>query len=181
MPASDIFGLEIVNIPGFTGYGASRDGRIWSRKRVGGQGSLQDEWRELRQSCVNGYGHVGACGDDGHLESLVHRLIAITFIGPIQGGKEINHKNGNKRDNSVENLEIVTHQENLIHALITGIRVPAHGEKHHWSKISDCRVSEIKALYSSGHYTQQELAKMFGVAQSHISRLARGKRRKEAA
>ena len=178
---SDIFGLEIVDIPGFTGYGASRDGRIWSRKRVGGQGSLQREWRELKQANVRGYGQVGAHGDDGHLESRVHRLIAITFIGPIPKNMEINHKNGNKRDNSVENLEIVTHQENMVHSLITGIRVPAHGEKHHWSKISDAKVLEIKTLYESGHYTQRELAKMFGVAQSHIGRLARGERRKEAA
>ena len=178
---SPLYEIEIVGIPGFTGYGASRDGRIWSRKRIGGQGSLQDEWRELRQSCVRGYGHVGAHGDDSHLEVMVHRLIAITFIGPIPKDKEINNKNGNKRDNSVENLEIVTHQENMVHTLNTGIRIPAHGEKHHWSKISDTKVSEIKTLYASGHYTQRELAKMFGVAQSHIGRLARGERRKEAA
>jgi hypothetical protein len=46
---------------------------------------------------------------------LVHRLIAQAFLGD-DDGKQINHKNGNKLDNRVENLEWVTNQENVDHA-----------------------------------------------------------------
>lgn len=46
----------------------------------------------------------------------VHRLVAEYFISEIPNGYEVNHINGNTKDNRVENLEIVSHKENMIHA-----------------------------------------------------------------
>jgi hypothetical protein len=45
----------------------------------------------------------------------VHRVVAQTFIGKIPKGMEINHVNGNKHCNSVDNLEIVSRQQNITH------------------------------------------------------------------
>lgn len=53
---------------------------------------------------------------------LVHRLIAIYFISNPQNLPEVNHIDGDKQNNSISNLEWVTHQENMKHAWSTGLR-----------------------------------------------------------
>lgn len=58
-----------------------------------------------------GYLIVNICGGT----KTVHKLVASTFIDKPQDKKEINHKNGNKKDNRIENLEWVTHSENNLH------------------------------------------------------------------
>ena len=51
----------------------------------------------------------------------LHRLLAETFIPRAEGAQQVNHKDGNKGNNSLENLEWVTHEENLYHAMRTGL------------------------------------------------------------
>lgn len=55
----------------------------------------------------------------------VHRLLAFTFIANPDNKKHVNHKNGNKRDNSLSNLEWVSHQENVIDAYKQGLNSAA--------------------------------------------------------
>lgn len=55
---------------------------------------------------------------------LAHRIIAITFIPNILNKPQVNHKNGNKLDNRVSNLEWVTVGENNKHAYTTGLKKP---------------------------------------------------------
>ena len=50
-------------------------------------------------------------------KKYVHRLVADAFIGPCPAGKQINHKDGNPQNNSINNLEYVTPKENIEHAI----------------------------------------------------------------
>lgn len=66
--------------------------------------------------CENGYFYVSLCRQGKRKSIAVHRLVAIAFIPNFQGKREVNHINGDKSDNSVENLEWTTSSENKIHA-----------------------------------------------------------------
>lgn len=62
------------------------------------------------------YLRFAACKEGRYVRVSVHRAMWEAFIGPIQGRLEINHKNLDRQDNRLENLEVVTHQENVQHA-----------------------------------------------------------------
>lgn len=59
----------------------------------------------------------------------VHRLVAQLYLPKIDGKNEVNHINGIKTDNRVENLEWCSHQENCLHAYKTGLRQPSCKQK----------------------------------------------------
>lgn len=108
----------------------------------------------------------------------VHRLVAQTFIPNPDSKPEINHINGIKSDNRVENLEWSTPKENTKHAYATGLRVasPSLGENNGSSKLTEKQVLEIRELYSTKKYTTRGLGKMFDVSNQLISSIVNNKR-----
>jgi len=100
----------------------------------------------------------------------VHRLVAIAFIPNPENKPEINHKDGNKQNNHVDNLEWCTRKENIDHAFRLGLS-SNKGEKNPRSKLNWDSVNKIRNLYNTGLYTQNKLAEMFGVSQSPINKL----------
>lgn len=82
----------------------------------------------------------------------VHRLVAMAFIGELPDECEVNHKDGNKANNNLQNLEIVTPSENRLHAyhgLKKGIGV-YKGSNHGMSKLNEEKVLKIRELYDGG-------------------------------
>jgi hypothetical protein len=91
----------------------------------------------------------------------VHRIVAAAFIGPCPEGYEVNHKDGNKNNAAVSNLEYVTPRQNAVHA----VNVLGHhrGEHHHWAKLKEDDVRAIRNLAGSGCPVKQ-IARQFGVS-----------------
>lgn len=92
------------DIKGCNGYQISNYGRVWSAKRN----------RYLALTPNNrGYLQVKVIANNGKRKNeLVHRLVALHFIDNPENKPEVNHIDRNKENNSVDNLEWVTHSEN---------------------------------------------------------------------
>lgn len=109
---------------------------------------------------------------------LAHRLVAQHYIPNPQNKPNVNHINGNKQDNRVENLEWCTPSENNKHAVEIGcfkdVFQDRKGTKNDNCKLTEDDVKKIRSLLDLGVY-QYEIAVIFGVGQAHISRIKRGK------
>lgn len=106
----------------------------------------------------------------------VHRIVVETFIGSIPPEKQVNHKNGRKADNRLENLEIVTPSENQYHASANGLFHPSRGEHRPMAKLTDDAVRQIRHLAQTTNMFQYEIASLFGVAPCCVGEILRGKR-----
>jgi Fic family protein len=91
----------------------------------------------------------------------VHRLVGAAFLG-MSPGQEINHKDLNKSNNCVENLEIVSRQQNQQHMILNG--------KHNKAKLRpEDIISIFKIKEQNPCYTLKEIGQLFGVGKSTIS------------
>jgi hypothetical protein len=110
-----------------------------------------------------GYTTVSLYKQGGKTQKSVHRLVALAFLGqPIHPNDVINHKDGNPRNNHVENLEWCTQKYNVYHAYGILNRTRTKGEQMH-RKLTEVKVREIRTKYQSGGYTIQKLADIYGV------------------
>lgn len=97
----------------------------------------------------------------------VHRLIGLTFLAPVPGKNMINHKNGIKTDNRVENLEWVNASENQFHALRLGL-VSRNGN----AKLTEDQVIEIKSM--KGKISAPKLGEKYNVSSTTIYKVWHG-------
>lgn len=98
---------------------------------------------------------------------VVHRLVLEAFVGPQPSPvHECNHKNGNKQDNHVGNLEWATPKENNEHAVATGLWHPNLGEAHGRAKLTEKDVIEIRKL--QGHEGAASIGRRYGVTSENI-------------
>lgn len=119
----------------------------------------------------SGHALIGQPNGKGYLRvsiggklMFIHRLVAEKYIPNPEEKEQVNHKDGNKLNNNVDNLEWVTNQENRNHAIKNGLHFS--GEKCPWTKLSQKDVEEIRSL--EGIKTIQQLAEMYEVSESNI-------------
>ena len=101
----------------------------------------------------------------------VHRLIAEAFLPDWNPKLQVNHINGNGKDNRVSNLEMVTKSQNMQHALKTGLS-SCLGETHHKAKLTEKEVHEICQLLIETDLFEKEIAEIFGVSRQAISNIS---------
>ena len=144
------------DIEGFPNYQISNLGNVWSKKTN----------RILKPYKTNrGYLTVGFWLDGKKKRLSIHRLVAQAFLTNPQNFPEVNHINGYKTDNNLDNLEWATGRNNILHAYQAGLRK---------TKLSETQVVEIRNLIQQG-LTQREIAFKFNVSHSTIGEINRCK------
>ena len=93
------------------------DGRIWRVARRNGRGGMTPvERRRAESGGARGYLRVRRKVDGKSVSALAHRIVWFDFFGPIRGDLKVIHKNGDKIDNRIDNLELVSPSQNARHA-----------------------------------------------------------------
>jgi len=160
------------DIGGYEGvYQVSDHGRV----RRTGRGRGAKVGRILRPSLSRGYPHVQLYMHQQQDTRRIHRLVAEAFLPNPRGCEDVNHKNGDKADNSVDNLEWCTRSENHRHAFRTGIRKRQVGEDASGAKLMWAEVGKIRDRYATGHYSWRELAELFHVTHTTIGNIVRNR------
>lgn len=161
----------IKRIKGCSRYFISDDGKVYSNyKRKG-------SYYRILKTALNrkGYEVTGIKNDLGkRVTKTIHRLVAEHFIENPLNKPQINHINGIKIDNRVENLEWVTNKENVEHAVKLGIF--PKGETHARTKLMDEDIKKI-IHYRSLSYTHKKIADVLGVARCTITNYLNGRGR----
>lgn len=162
-------------IPSLCGtYEASNFGRI----RRGTEGRFHPSGFVLKTQLMRGYERIVLYFEGSYLTRSVHRLVAEAFFGPIPEDMQINHRNGIKHDNRIENLEICSAGDNSshrTHVLKKQNPPPVRsGERNGRAKLSDADIPEIFRLRALG-FSQQKIADAVGIHQTNISRILLGK------
>lgn len=164
-------------------YEVAEDGTIFSLarivKRAGPIGDYRVKGRPLRIKMVgpgyykgSGYAAVNLTKRKKMRTLSVHRIVALHFIPNPHGYKEVNHKDGDKLNNHVSNLEWCTKSQNTKHAYDTGLRKQRSGQG---SKFTKEQVEQMRRLSDAGVKTSG-IARNFGVGYTTIWRILNKKR-----
>lgn len=141
--------------------------------------NVHNKQKGLRAGCLNNKGYrVVTFKKKSYLE---HRIIAEMFLPKIEGKDQINHKNGIKDDNRLDNLEWCTGSENCLHAINTSLKEVKSLEEN-----PNAKLSKEDALFCLQNYKPRSpqfgaraLGRRFGVSKSTISLLVKGENWKE--
>lgn len=117
----------------------------------------------------NGYMSVWICSRN----FTIHSLVMQEFVGIRPDGMVINHINGIKWDNRLENLEYCTQSHNIQQDFVHKRR-SLIGEKNTQSKLKESDVLEIIELYRTGNYSYSKLAKKYNISVSGVSSIFNG-------
>lgn len=149
---------------GFKHYAACSSGRIYSiRSGKYLAGVIQK----------TGYVHVSLCHEGTKKNFSVHRLIALAYLGRGDDveGLVVNHKNGDKEDNRLSNLEWCTYQENAQHAVMTGLRVSPRNPDR---SLDDETVHKVCQLLED-NWRNKDIAKLLNIKHTIVGSIRFGK------
>lgn len=118
-----------------------------------------------------GYVRVSLTKDNEQKHKTLHRLLAIQFIPNPNNLPQVNHKDGNKKNNNLSNLEWCNNSHNIKHAIKMGLIKSYRGMNARNRKLTKEQVLEIREL--KGLYSQRELGKMYNVDHTTIGLIHR--------
>lgn len=169
------------DIPGEPLYQAHPTGKIRSKRRVINTRNKWNSYQRVSPSrelvlnkASNGYLVVSLAAEGKKRQGCVHRLIAKTFIPNPKNKPCVNHKDSNRCNNNVDNLEWVSHKENTQHAITVG-RLTVAGAKSASSKVTPELYEKMLRLRREGLFLR-EIAEKVGLHLCTVSRaFKRGK------
>lgn len=170
------------DIRGFIGcYQVSSYGHIRSVDRIVHnasseylrKGQLIKPW----EGKTSPYYMVSLSGNGKCIKRMVHRIVAEHFLPEWDTSKEVNHIDGNKHNNRVDNLEMCSRQENISHSIDARLRNDS-GENSSNAKLTNEQARYIRELHRSG-IMQVELAQRFGVCKQTICDIVHNKKYKD--
>jgi len=148
-----------VDIPGYEGlYKVSNIGRVFSIRN-----NIILKYRIHNR----GYNRVSLCSDKT-IDKLVHRLVAESFYG--KSCLDINHIDGDKKNNNLDNLEYCTKKENTNHAIKIGL-IDVKGENSVCGKLKNKDIYLIRKLHTEYNIQQKTIALIFGVSKNTIYKI----------
>jgi len=115
-----------------------------------------------------GYLYVNLSKNGKRIKTLkIHRLVAQHFIPNPDNKVDVNHKDGDKQNNLIPNLEWATKSENTLHAFRTGLKKPMRGARNGAAKLTQGSIARVFDLRSKD-WSHQKIADEIGVSRSHI-------------
>ncbi len=122
---------------------------------------------------IQGYCYLTLREKGNRRRDAVHRIAAKAFLGTRPLGKEVNHKDLDKENNCVENLEYITHKDNSLHAAANGKMAHHHGDKNGRAKLTWPQVKRMRTQHKSGVGTAI-LSRQYGVSKSQVCGIISG-------
>lgn len=152
-------------------------GKVYNKFEVSNFGKLRNATTgHIYKLCISKTGYWQVCVSLGSRRNKkvfkIHKAVAEAFINNPEHKPFVNHIDGNKLNNNINNLEWVTASENTIHAYQHGLTEAQRGEKCGTHKLTEDDVKYIREHYTPKDktYGSKILAKKFGVSHSTISR-----------
>lgn len=163
-------------IVGYDDYEISNFGRIKTKERMVRYVHARTKkelfrktdgrFMKVYENNITGYKHVVLRKDNKPKTLTIHTLVAKTFIQRIEGLNVVNHIDGNKHNNCIENLEWCDNKYNHEHATRTGLT--AKGTQVSSSKLNEKCIHAIIYFLDKG-FTHTEIAKAFDVSRPTIT------------
>lgn len=157
----DVLGYEGI-------YQVSNEGRVKSLpRRVNTyQGGRVTKKRFMAaKDNGKGYKYVDLSNEGIVTRNYIHRLVAYSFIPNPENKPEVNHIDGDKANNSVENLEWATRRDNIEHSYDTGLRTASISE------INIVELEMIRDLLRTKKYSLSEIRDVFKISKTMIGKV----------
>ena len=145
---------------------------MFDKYLVGKDGSVVSKYNDKTLSVhvdKKGYHRVNIHSDNGRKTYLVHRVVALVHIPNPHDLPQVNHLDGDKSNNCVDNLEWCTGRQNVKHSVESGF--VKRGSNRPNAKLTDEQVLRMRDLRDGGGYTYYELGRLFNISYQSAQRV----------